>query len=108
MGSFLARVSAAFLMLNFAGVIACAAGDTGTGAVPKPAIDAARAPSHGEQPAVLPGGCSWGVQAVFQEVKAVTHATSGYAGGTANTAEYEVERSGETHHAEPVMLTMHP
>ena len=108
MGNFLARVSAAFLMLNFAGVIACAAGDTGTGAVPKPAIDAARAPSHGEQTAVLAGGCFWGVQAVFQHVKGVTHATSGYAGGSANTAEYEVVSSGETGHAESVKITYDP
>src|SRR5437660_1837106 len=108
MGSFLARVSAAFLMLNFAGVIACAEGDTGTGAVPKPAIDAARAPSHGEQTAVLAGGCFWGVQAVFQHVKGVTYATSGYAGGSANTAEYEVVSTGETGHAESVKITYDP
>src|SRR5437899_12900681 len=108
MGSFLARVSAALFMLNLTVVIACAAGDTGTGAVPKPAIDAARAPSHGEQTAVLAGGCFWGVQAVFQHVKGVTHATSGYAGGSANTAEYEVVSSGETGHAESVKITYDP
>jgi peptide-methionine (S)-S-oxide reductase len=95
-------------MLTFAGVVACTAEDTGTGAVPKPAIDAARATSHGEQTAVLAGGCFWGVQAVFQHVRGVTHATSGYAGGSANSAEYEVVSSGETGHAESVKITYDP
>ena len=108
MSSFLGRVSAALLMLTFAGVVACIAEETGTGAVPKPAIDAARATAHGEQTAVLAGGCFWGVQAVFQHVRGVTHATSGYAGGSANSAEYEVVSSGETGHAESVKITYDP
>jgi len=54
------------------------------------------------------GGCFWGVQAVFQHVKGVTSATSGYAGGTARTAQYEVVSSGRTGHAESVRVTYDP
>ncbi len=108
MYSLIARISAALLMVTLAGVVACNAGDTRTGAVPKPAVDAALATSHGEQTAVLAGGCFWGVQAVFQHVKGVTRATSGYAGGSANTAEYEVVSTGETGHAESVKITYDP
>ncbi len=74
----------------------------------KPETDAARATSHGEQTAVLAGGCFWGVQAVFQHVKGVTHATSGYTGGSSNTAEYEVVSAGETGHAESVKISYDP
>jgi len=38
-----------------------------------------------EQVAVFSGGCFWGIQAVFQHVKGVTNAVSGYAGGDAKT-----------------------
>ena len=38
---------------------------------------------------MLAGGCFWGVQAVFQHVKGVTRAVSGYAGGEKQTARYE-------------------
>lgn len=43
-----------------------------------------------ESPAVVAGGCFWGIQAVFQHVKGVISATSGYSGGAAATAEYEL------------------
>jgi peptide-methionine (S)-S-oxide reductase len=57
---------------------------------------------------VLAGGCFWGIQAVFQHVKGVTDATSGYAGGAAQTAKYDVVSSGETGHAESVRVTFDP
>src|SRR5678809_887727 len=50
----------------------------------------------------------WGIQAVFQHVKGVTNATSGYSGGQANTAEYELVSSGQTGHAESVKVTYDP
>lgn len=53
----------------------------------------------------LAGGCFWGVQAVFQHVKGVTSAVSGYAGGDAGTAHYERVGSGATGHAESVQVT---
>jgi peptide-methionine (S)-S-oxide reductase len=57
---------------------------------------------------VFAGGCFWGVQAVFQHVKGVVKATSGYSGGAANTAQYELVSTGETGHAESVKITYDP
>jgi peptide-methionine (S)-S-oxide reductase len=103
---FFGRIALAFLML-FAGGAACSAGN-GPVAVPAPVVDAARAKNHGEQTAVVAGGCFWGIQAVFQHVKGVISATSGYSGGSANTAEYEVVSTGETGHAESVQIIYDP
>src|SRR5882672_7793451 len=57
---------------------------------------------------VLAGGCFWGVQGVFQHVKGVTSAVSGYAGGDKRTADYETVSSGRTGHAESVQVTYDP
>jgi peptide-methionine (S)-S-oxide reductase len=57
---------------------------------------------------VLAGGCFWGVQGVFQHVRGVTSAVSGYAGGEKNTAEYEIVSGGRTGHAESVRVTYDP
>src|SRR3954471_6513651 len=58
--------------------------------------------------AVLAGGCFWGVQGVFQHVKGVANAVSGYAGGSRSTAEYETVSTGTTGHAESVQITFDP
>ncbi len=58
--------------------------------------------------AVFAGGCFWGVQGVFQRVKGVTSAVSGYSGGSAETATYEQTGSGTTGHAETVEITYDP
>jgi len=58
--------------------------------------------------AVFAGGCFWGVQGVFQRVKGVTNAVSGYAGGTAETATYDQTSRGDTGHAETVEITYDP
>ena len=58
--------------------------------------------------AVFAGGCFWGVQGVFQHVKGVTSAVSGYAGGSKMTASYPVVSSGTTGHAESVKVTYDP
>jgi peptide-methionine (S)-S-oxide reductase len=58
--------------------------------------------------AVFAGGCFWGVQGVFQHVKGVVNAVSGYAGGEAKTAQYETVSTGETGHAESVRVTFDP
>ena len=78
--------------------------------LPAPAMDAPKAPAgaSGPQTVVLAGGCFWGVQAVFQHVKGVSQAVSGYAGGSKETASYEVVSSGETGHAESVQVTFDP
>ncbi|SEM22267.1 peptide-methionine (S)-S-oxide reductase [Pseudoxanthomonas sp. GM95] len=62
----------------------------------------------GTQTAIFAGGCFWGVQGVFQHVKGVQSAVSGYTGGAANTAHYEVVSSGRTGHAESVRVTYDP
>ncbi|MFD9899878.1 peptide-methionine (S)-S-oxide reductase MsrA [Mesorhizobium sp. UC22_110] len=74
--------------------------------IPPPAVDAK--PAAGLQKAVFAGGCFWGVQGVFQHVKGVTKAVSGYTGGAADTAEYERVGSGNTGHAESVEITYDP
>src|SRR3984885_14931360 len=56
----------------------------------------------------LAGGCFWGVQGVFQHVRGVVNAVSGYDGGAASTARYEVVSSGATGHAESVRITYDP
>jgi peptide-methionine (S)-S-oxide reductase len=76
-------------------------------AVPPPATDE-QPSSAGPEVAVFAGGCFWGVQGVFQHVKGVTSAVSGYAGGEKRTAEYEVVGSGTTGHAESVQVTYDP
>lgn len=54
---------------------------------------------------VLAGGCFWGVQGVFQHVKGVISAVSGYAGGEKHTAHYEIVGTDTTGHAEAVQVT---
>jgi peptide-methionine (S)-S-oxide reductase len=77
-------------------------------AFPKPAVDAPLAATKGQETAVVSGGCFWGIQAVFQHLKGVTSATSGYSGGAANTAHYEEVSTGETGHAESVKVIYDP
>jgi peptide-methionine (S)-S-oxide reductase len=74
--------------------------------IPPPASDVA--PSDGLKTFVLAGGCFWGVQGVYQHTKGVTKAVSGYAGGKADTAQYEMVGSGRTGHAEAVQITYDP
>jgi peptide-methionine (S)-S-oxide reductase len=76
--------------------------------VPPPAVDASRASTPGRETAVFSGGCFWGVQAVFQHVRGVITATSGYSGGAAKTAQYEIVSTGETGHAESVQVAFDP
>jgi peptide-methionine (S)-S-oxide reductase len=102
------RLSILLLVGVLAVVIACSAGDTAITAFPNPPVDAPLANGKGEQTAVIAGGCFWGIQAVFQHVKGVIQATSGYSGGSANTAEYELVSTGDTGHAESVKITYDP
>ncbi len=70
----------------------------------------AEAPTNatGLETAVIAGGCFWGIQAVYQHMKGVTNAVSGYAGGTPKDANYDVVSSGRTAHAEAVKVTYDP
>ncbi len=74
--------------------------------IPPPAVDEPAA--TGQEKAVIAGGCFWGVQAVFQHVKGVTSAVSGYAGGQASTADYDTVSGGRSGHAESVEITYDP
>ena len=75
--------------------------------IPAPAQDEPAAGRHTET-AVFAGGCFWGVQGVFQHVKGVTNAVSGYSGGKKDSAHYEEVGTGVTGHAESVEVTFDP
>jgi len=77
-------------------------------AFPKPAVDQPVAATKGKEVAVISGGCFWGIQAVYEHTKGVISATSGYTGGTAETAQYETVSSGKTDHAESVKIVYDP
>ncbi|MBO9714168.1 MAG: peptide-methionine (S)-S-oxide reductase MsrA [Sphingomonas sp.] len=105
-------------MLKLAIPAAAAAGlyllaSTGAGAqaertvlAPPPARDIAGA--TGAQTAVLAGGCFWGMEAVFEQVKGVKSVTAGYAGGTGSTASYDQVSTETTGHAEAVKIVYDP
>jgi len=72
--------------------------------LPDPTIDQPISAPAGQQTIVFAGGCFWGVQAVFQHVKGVVSATSGYAGGTVDSPSYDEVSTGTTGHAESVRV----
>ena len=66
-------------------------------------------PDAGKQAvAVFAGGCFWGMEAVFEQVKGVKSVTSGYAGGTAQTATYDQVSGERTRHAEAIRIVYDP
>ena len=69
---------------------------------------AAATPARAQETAVFAGGCFWGIEAVFEHVKGVTEAVSGYAGGTVERPSYELVSTGMTGHAESVRVTYDP
>lgn len=75
--------------------------------LPAPAAES-QAAAAGLETAVIAGGCFWGIQAVYQHIKGVTNAVSGYAGGAPNDADYSTVSSGRTGHAEAVKITFDP
>src|SRR6185295_7655973 len=75
--------------------------------IPPPALDDPKVSSV-LQTAVLAGGCFWGVQGVYQHVRGVHKAVSGYSGGTNATADYETVSRGATGHAESVEIVFDP
>ena len=75
---------------------------------PDPTIDAALATTAGQSRAILAGGCFWCVEAVYKNLDGVSSVNSGYAGGTADTADYETVSSGTTDHAESVEVVYDP
>src|SRR5882762_8227346 len=100
---FLALAVALFAVLHGPGSRA-----TASATIPGPALDEPAGGSATSETAVLAGGCFWGVQGVYQHVKGVSSAVSGYAGGDASTAHYETVGTGSTGHAESVRITYDP
>jgi len=92
------------------GLIACSAGFASSKpvALPDAKLDVPATAAKGDQTAVFAGGCFWGVEAVFDHVKGVKQAISGYSGGDANTAQYETVSTGRTGHAESVKVIYDP
>jgi len=95
---------------SLAGLMACSAGFARSNpvALPDPKLDLPAPSARGEQTAVFAGGCFWGVEAVFDHIKGVKSATSGYSGGAAGTAGYETVSTGTTGHAESVKVVYDP
>jgi peptide-methionine (S)-S-oxide reductase len=75
--------------------------------LPNPAVDQSRSEKKSET-VVLAGGCFWGVETVFDAVRGVSDAVSGYAGGSKANAHYEIVSTGTTGHAESVQITYDP
>ena len=96
------------LLLLVGFTFACSTADASSTPLPDPEVDAPLAKTKGEQKAVLAGGCFWGIEAVFEHVKGVSDAKSGYAGGDAASADYRKVSSGTTGHAESVLVTYDP
>lgn len=78
------------------------------GSFPAPTVDASLSAKSANATAVFAGGCFWGIQGVFQHVKGVKQAISGYAGGNVENPYYELVSSGSTGHAESVKVVYDP
>src|SRR5579862_1463614 len=95
-------------LLLVTGLAACMSSSVAAGLLPDPAADVPLAKAPGAETAVFAGGCFWGVEAVFDNVKGVSKAVSGYSGGTLASPSYEQVSSGTTGHAESVSVTYDP
>ncbi len=101
-------------VIFFSGTLACNVGGSpattaaSASPTPKPAVKISSPAVKGKQTAVFAGGCFWGVEAVFEHVKGVSDVRSGYAGGQAKTAKYDMVGRGNTGHAESVKVTYDP
>jgi peptide-methionine (S)-S-oxide reductase len=73
-----------------------------------PVIDLPGTKVRGTQTIVLAGGCFWGIEAVFEQLKGVSNVVSGFSGGSAGDAHYDVVSRGKTSHAEAVKITYDP
>ncbi len=89
-------------------LLGCAQAAEDAFVIPAPAFDEAPSSSSATAVAVFAGGCFWGIQGVYQHVQGVLKAVSGYAGGSAVNAHYEIVGTGSTGHAETVQITYDP
>jgi len=88
--------------------LAACMSSSNAGPLPDPAADIPLAKASGTETAVFAGGCFWGVEAVFESLKGVSKAVSGYSGGRTAAPSYEQVSSGMTGHAESVKVTYDP
>jgi peptide-methionine (S)-S-oxide reductase len=95
------------LLICMLAISACAFATEQATVIPAPAVDNPKAAGP-MQTAVLAGGCFWGVQGVYQHVRGVRRALSGYAGGDKSTAHYRTVGTGRTGHAESVEIQFDP
>lgn len=102
------------MFMTFA-ALACSRPTYAAGDLPKPVKDLpapTTQPGATTQPApqtaVFAGGCFWCIEAVYQQLNGVVDVTSGYAGGTKETATYEQVSAGDTGHAEAVRINYDP
>jgi peptide-methionine (S)-S-oxide reductase len=98
------RLAAAATIVVFLAAAAACGGVNASVSIPNPSTDEPAATEQNDRTAVLAGGCFWGIEAVFEHVKGVKNVTSGYAGGAAATAHYELVGTGRTGHAESVSI----
>ena len=77
-------------------------------ATPFPTPPSEPVAAKGTETAVLAGGCFWGIEAIFEGLKGVSNVVSGYSGGNKSNPSYELVSSGETGHAESVLITYDP
>jgi peptide-methionine (S)-S-oxide reductase len=83
-------------------------GSTAPTILPAAEVGTGLASAAREEVAIFSGGCFWGVQAVFQHMKGVKSAVSGYTGGALKNPSYEQVSTGTTGHAESVRITFDP
>jgi peptide-methionine (S)-S-oxide reductase len=76
--------------------------------LPDPQLDDPLTATSSKASMVIAGGCFWGIEEVYQHVRGVVDAVSGYSGGTAKTADYDLVSTGTTGHAESVRVTYDP
>ena len=98
----------AILFAQAMSFLGCARADEPGRAIPAPVVDESRARAGATEFAVRSGGCFWGMQGLFEHVKGVREVVAGYAGGSAQAAQYETVSSGTTGHAESVRITFDP
>ncbi|HTW35596.1 MAG TPA: peptide-methionine (S)-S-oxide reductase MsrA [Rhizomicrobium sp.] len=91
-----------------AALILPACADESPKEIPAAQLDAPKTQAAGTETAVLSGGCFWGMQGVFEHLKGVSQVVSGYSGGDARSAHYEIVSTGTTGHAETARITFDP
>ena len=104
-------MAARHFLISFAlvaGAISLAGPAVAERAVPAPIPTLSIAPTSSREVAIFAGGCFWGVEGVFEHVRGVTSAVSGYAGGKGERPTYAAVSGGSTGHAEAVRVTYDP